>query len=171
MDHPSKIYNENGTLKQEYWLNEDSMFHREDGPAIINYDLYGKVHEEHWYINGKCHREDGPATISYYTNGKIQEEYWRIDGELHREDGPAHKEYLDSGKQISEYWFLKGLMTREDGPSFVMYSRVGKTDILWIINGIDVSDEVNEWIKKHNIPDWSEWSNKEKALFKLKYVK
>ena len=53
------------------WRNEQSLLHREDGPAVIWPDGY-----EEWYINGKRHRLDGPAivgsnTTSYWIDGKI----------------------------------------------------------------------------------------------------
>jgi hypothetical protein len=54
----------------QYWLN-NCKFHREDGPATIDY--YGNTY---WYKNHKFHREDGPAVILandskfWYKNGE-----------------------------------------------------------------------------------------------------
>jgi hypothetical protein len=68
----------------KYWFNENSAFHREDGPAVEYIDG-----DQEWYINGKLHREDGPAVVwangykVWYYNGKnidckTQEEFEKI---------------------------------------------------------------------------------------------
>lgn len=54
----------------KYWY-KDSLFHRENGPAIELTDGYKK-----WYINGQLHREDGPAIE--YANGYKS---WHLNGE------------------------------------------------------------------------------------------
>lgn len=35
-----------------------------------------------WYKNGKHYREDGPASIDYNIFGEIDTEYWYINGKL-----------------------------------------------------------------------------------------
>ena len=99
------------------WFNSERLFHREDGPAII--EANGN---KFWYINGEFHREDGPARI--FKNGR--EEWW-LNGKLHREDGPAKIDYQDN-----EYWYLNGEPHREDGPAFIGYDNTK----LWIQNGL-----------------------------------
>ena len=51
----------------EYWLNHDGKFHREDGPAIITAAGW-----ELWMNNGNLHRTDGPAVINDFG----VKEYW-----------------------------------------------------------------------------------------------
>ena len=56
----------NGNMKREEYQYEcnDKMldnFHRLDGPAIIDYDMNGKVVNEEYFINGKQYDE-----LSYY---------------------------------------------------------------------------------------------------------
>jgi hypothetical protein len=78
-----------------FYSNENSKWHREDGPAIE----YANGNRE-WYLNGELHREDGPA-CEYTTNGS---KGWFLNGRLHRKDGPA-LEYANGEKQ---YW-LNGI--------------------------------------------------------------
>ena len=49
------------------WRLPNGLFHREDGPAII--DIFGY---KAWYINNIRHREGGPA-IEYVSGNK---EWW-----------------------------------------------------------------------------------------------
>ena len=113
-----------GTL---YWIHCDTgKFHREDGPAIENFDgikeyrLDGKRHREdgpaieraygaEYWLNDKLHRVDGPAVE--YVNGRKK---YYINGKVHREDGPA-VEWEDGTK----YYWLDGKLHREDGPAIV----------------------------------------------------
>lgn len=79
--------------------------------------------------------------------------------------------YHDNGILHEERWTDKeGIVHRKDGPS-VIYNRLSNPYEFWYINGNNITEEVNEWLGKHNIPDWREWTKKEKSLFKLKFVK
>lgn len=62
-------YDENSNICYEYYLDEEGLLHREDGPAWIEYDPAGDLYLEMYLINGDCHREDGPAVIYYYEEG------------------------------------------------------------------------------------------------------
>ena len=93
----SKLYVE---LNCIYWINDNGLHHREDGPAVE----YPNGNKQ-WYLNGKLHREDGPAID--YGNANKQ---WYLNGKLHREDGPA-LEYPNGIK----YWVLNDVeFTEED---------------------------------------------------------
>ena len=55
-------YHANGNLKHEQWgyaIKETSYGssvgtrHRDDGPALINYDKQGRITQSKWYIKGK----------------------------------------------------------------------------------------------------------------------
>ena len=54
----------------QYWLNDNNLFHREDGPAIIEPDGYC----EYWQ-DGNLHRKNGPAVE--WPNGMNT---WYVDG-------------------------------------------------------------------------------------------
>lgn len=133
-----------GNKFAEFWKNDKGELHREDGPAITNFYENEVKRNEHWYLNDMLHRENGPAYVNfYYNDGSIEEEGWYRYGELHREDGPAIIT-CDIYKKTNEYWLIKGQ---------------------------NITDEVNEWIERNNIRYWSEWSKREKAFFKLKFMR
>jgi hypothetical protein len=126
------------------YKNEKSEFHRNDGPAVINGNINGKLHREDghsyintisgskiWFINGKIHREDGPA----YINANSSYKAWYINGKRHREDGPA----VIRG-EIKE-WYINGKRHREDGPAII------DRDIKeWWINDIERD---KKWVEKY----------------------
>ena len=57
-DSYAEIYHKKGD--EDFW-------HREDGPARIQYNKYGLIEYESYWVNNKPHREDGPARIEYNT--------------------------------------------------------------------------------------------------------
>lgn len=109
--------------------NDNSKLHREDGPAIINYNSNGNILDEIYFINGLEHRSDGPAVIQYYTadehKNKIKREVYYKNGLCHREDGPAEICYNISGKiLISKYFFNSysvGLTSEITQEEFLQY--------------------------------------------------
>lgn len=82
-----KIYSEHGILCKKVYLNEKGEVHREDGPAMIRYNILGKKIEEIYFMNGSRHRIDGPAYISY------------------KDDVPCTTKFIIRGMEVSrEYW-------------------------------------------------------------------
>jgi hypothetical protein len=71
-DFTGIAYCENGVI--EYLKN--SLFHREDGPAIIKSDGY-----KAWFFEDKRHNLYGPAVV--YPNGN--KEYWIHDKNMTKE--------------------------------------------------------------------------------------
>ena len=67
----------------EEWRDENKLWHKEDGPAII-----WASGDKSWYFHGKRHRTDGPAIewkeqTSWYLHGeklpcKSQEEFQHL---------------------------------------------------------------------------------------------
>jgi hypothetical protein len=86
------------------YYNDNSNYHREDGPAIIWPDG-----TQYWFKDGLRHREDGPAVI--WSDGR--QEWWK-DGIVHREDGPAY--IYPNGIQK---WYKDGNLHRDDGPAII----------------------------------------------------
>ena len=78
------------------------VLHRENGPAIEQYD--GTML---WHQNGQLHRTNGPAI-----EWRDGEKRWYQDGRLHRTDGPAiercngTKEWYINNKIMTEAEFL-----------------------------------------------------------------
>ena len=121
-----------------------------------NYEVRTDKAGTHYYKNNLLHREDGPAII-----GSTCTKEWFINGKRHRDDGPAVESLLGT----KEWWF-DDKRHREDGPSVIWHD--GEKE--WYVNHIVITKEVEEWITSNNIPDHKEWSNKEIALFKLKFL-
>jgi len=61
--------------------------------------------------------------------------------------------------------FGKGIIHREDGPAVIYFN--GKLEY-WL-NGNNITEGVNEWIKDNNIPDYKLWTKSHKVLFKLTF--
>ena len=136
-------YNDGTTC---YYSN--GLLHSEDYPAVMEDD--GTLV---YYLNGERHRDDGPAFIR---NDRSEEYY--INGLLHREDGPA------CINKNHESYYLNGKLHREDGPA-IIYS---DGDKVYYLNDKNISiKEVNNWIKKNNIP--KVWNKSHKILFKLTF--
>ena len=93
-----KITTSDGDIK----YIQDGVFHREDGPAVIEQD--GRLE---WCKEGKLHRDDGPAIL--WPDGS---QHWYTNGVLHRLDGPAiidgdEKEYWIDGTYYSKEEYKK----------------------------------------------------------------
>ena len=101
---------------------KDGLYHRSDGPAIIQADG-----SEEWHLKGKLHRTDGPAVIE--ANGTKE---WHLNGELHRSDGPAVIR-----ADGTEFWYKNDKLHRSDGPAVVWASGTEE----WYQNGELVKHE------------------------------
>jgi|ERR1700691_319116 len=91
--------------------------------------------------------------IVKYHDGSI--EYY-LEGRLHREDGPAA---IDSMCLI---YYSHNKFHRCDGPAII-----NEKGEFYFLNDINITDEVNEWIKENNIP--KVWDKSHKLLFKLTF--
>ena len=105
-------YYYNGNIRCKSYYNENNEYHRDNGPAVIEYYAYNKgvIYSETYYNNGRLHREDGPVIIRYSIFGIIQSEQYFINGKSHRTYGPSDIFYDDNGDIIyTQYWY-KGLL-------------------------------------------------------------
>lgn len=100
-----KIFYRNNKIKTMEFYKGDKL-HREDGPAVINYDNTGQVQSENYCINDKLHRKDGPAIINYFPNGTIETAYFYQYDKLHREDEAATVWYNESGSIASSTYYV-----------------------------------------------------------------
>jgi len=77
-----KVYTiEKGIVETDLYANITRLtFHREDGPALIEYDNDGNLLCEEYMFNGKYHRLNGPAYIEYIEDGSIYHESYHIYG-------------------------------------------------------------------------------------------
>ena len=72
-------YSRKGNIIERYYML-NNKYHREDGPAIIDYYDNGQVVLERYYVNDKCHREDGPAIIRYDMMGNVSSIDYFLNG-------------------------------------------------------------------------------------------
>ena len=107
--------------REEYYQNGET--HREDGPAIIEYDQFGNVTFEAYFQNNMKNRRDGPA-VTKFQDGKIILEIYSQNGKKHREDGPALIEYENSNIKY-EIYFQNGKKHREGNPAQIEYTQDG----------------------------------------------
>ena len=80
----------------EEWFSKGKL-HREDGPAIINYD---DPEEQKYYYNGKLSRLDGPA-YKFWVAGYYHTK-WAIDGRIYTEE--EYYKTIDCTKKIIRRW-------------------------------------------------------------------
>lgn len=85
-------------------------------------------------------------------------------GKAHREDGPA---VIWKHSNSEEYYF-HGVRHRLTGPAVTLQSSFGPV-YHWWVNGIEVTDEINEWAKKLNI-DLNNLSDDDKTLIAIKFA-
>jgi hypothetical protein len=102
----------------QFYLDENQLYHREDGPAII--DGEGN---KYWYWRDKQHR-DGDLPAVEMKDGTLG---WFRHGQQHRETGPAvihpdgREEYWLNGKQLSAeaveslLQSKRNILAKEDG--------------------------------------------------------
>jgi len=66
----------------DWWYSREAnriVMHRDDGPAVIEYEPNGRPCREEWYRKGRVHREDGPAVVVRY-HGHWEYRAWYRDG-------------------------------------------------------------------------------------------
>jgi antitoxin component YwqK of YwqJK toxin-antitoxin module len=91
-----------GTLDKK-WFDKNSDYHREDGPAHIEYYKNGNIKNEDYFINGINHREDGPAYTVYYENGNIEFKDYYLNGTEHKKYIPSQVDYNEDNSLKSEF--------------------------------------------------------------------
>ena len=85
---------------------KDGRVHRDNGPAIINYNSDGTIAKEEFYNDGYYHSNSGPS---------IKEENYEVYhhyGKRHREDGPAVVHKDKEGNVIKEEWWINGEISK-----------------------------------------------------------
>ena len=93
--------------------------------------------------------------IIYHPNGWKHCEQWRVNGnhgKLHRLDGPARRSWYENGQKSFEAWYLNGIPHRVGGPAYQNWVENGqKWEEEWWTNGDNLTEEILQWITKHNI--------------------
>jgi hypothetical protein len=110
-----------GRVLREAWYDANDELHRENGPALVEYDHRGRLSSQHWYYAGMMHREGGPAE-TYYSQltGRLDAKVWFSGGMLHRSRGPAHILFNQfTGAVNIEMWYQEGVLHRASGPAYI----------------------------------------------------
>lgn len=103
-DHINHMFNYVAATN-EIWYE---VWHRINGPSLVNYYENGNIQFEEWHTHGYLHRTDGPATVFYNENGTVRQKVWYKQGIRYRIDGPADILYDDCGKIYNELWYRNG---------------------------------------------------------------
>lgn len=158
--------NKFGTISREEWLDENFILGREGGPAIIEYDPMGEVISEEWVGDELRIKNDLPSKIIYHKNGSPSICNWRFNGIYHRIDGPAVIKFDRFGNIQQEQWFQNDKCHRQDGPAIIdnNYSN----GYFWI-DGNDITNDVEIWMKNINMRDIWSWTDEDKMLFKITF--
>lgn len=132
---PACISYKKGVIKVEIWII-NGMYHREEGPARLDYYDNGLIYIESWYLMNKLHRINYPATVEYYENGLKSCVSWYMDDEFHRVGYPAVLEYHENGSLKYEEWYRNGKLHRIGNPAFFEYYDNGQLkEKKWYIEG------------------------------------
>ena len=145
-----RCYSRNGKLINEYFLDKDGnkiktidyyirngatkqiiLFkngekHCDDGPAVIRYDMDGKIEEKFFYKNGKFIEDSIKPSLIEYIEGKVSAMYfYDEDGQMHRKKLPAFYEfkYDENGKInfIQMEWYENDRINNKNGPAHVKF--------------------------------------------------
>ena len=82
------------------WRNSEWKLFRMNGPALICEYPTGEMSECWYKIPGLYHREDGPAVIHYNLSKQVASESWFINGyKFNPNGGPSHIYYRDKDEK------------------------------------------------------------------------
>ncbi len=100
-------------IKEEYWKN--GILHRDNEPAIMYKNLYGIVINE-FYNNRKRHNNKSPAYIEINPIMNLKCCKFYQNGKLHNENAPALTRHtLYKNELLDEEWRINGVLHRKDG--------------------------------------------------------
>lgn len=141
-----------------YYLSDHRViYHREDGPAIIN---LSPSFEDYYSIDLPFDQ-----VLDLISMHRISEK-WFHHGIIHRINGPAYRDYgLPS---YSEKWYKDGKLHRSDGPAWITYDLGRIIGHSWWVNNEMIGDRVDLLISSIGLsPNWWDWSTDDRLLFKL----
>lgn len=107
---------------------------------------------------------------NFYSSGvKMVQEWIKEDGSHHREDGPAYTNFYPNGVLAIEKWYVNGGLHKNTSPAIIKYNDSGCIiETEWHIDEVDLTKEIESWIKENNMPEnHTEWNKDQQLLFKL----
>ncbi len=63
----------------------------------------------------------------------------------------------------SREWYVEDKLHRLNGTAIIFAD--GSQE--WYVSGRCVSGEVKQWLIEQNLPDWPDWTDKEKMMFRM----
>lgn len=141
---------------------QHDVYHRDNGPTLIEYYTNECIVREKWFLHGKVFRSDGPYQTIYYANGqKCSEEFDCAEGltfveyyqsgavrekNWHHEDRvsdkPSRIAYFESGEVEEEEWYLNSSLHRVKYPARILYHRNGKIAVEeWRIHDVPCRED------------------------------
>lgn len=105
-----------------------TVLHRVNGPALISWDQNGQKRSETWAFNDVEHRTDGPSHTRWYQDGQKELERFNFKGENHRIGAPAITTWNPDGRKSSEHFFKNGKRHNAEGPAVIMWGRHGEKE-------------------------------------------
>lgn len=137
LDVPSvELFWNQGTIRLQEWRNPDGWLHRENGPAMIEYNQSGNVVREEYRVDGEFQR------LIYHRILFEKEQEYHLGQDIdlgtledmntysllkycHRDEseGPAYtrsvKRYVSGETRLSveKKWMIRGKLHRDNGPA------------------------------------------------------
>jgi hypothetical protein len=110
------------------WTDAEGRFHKDDGPAVLEYNAHGVAIREMYYCHGDLHRDDGPAHIARSIEGLVIKKTYYDHGKKNRADGPARSErLLVTGTQW--HWYYRDDEVHRAGGPALLSSRSADDDV------------------------------------------
>ena len=125
--------------------------------------IIDKLGTQFWYNNDLLHRDnDLPAII--YKDGTQR---WYNNNKLHRDNDLPAIINADG----TQCWFINGVLHRLYKPAVIYNGNQWFINGIhyWFINGKDITEEVNDFIKEYDLPEWSEWTEGHRILFRMRF--
>lgn len=135
-NYPARvIYKRNGNIESMKWYTNGDKIKEQ-----INYPN-GKPREIKYFVDGKYHRENGPAFLEYDSSNRLQTEMWYREDLFYRTDGPAITNYK-RGKIVSQEWYINDKRHSTDGPAIIRYDDKGEISVMsFFIDGKKVTEK------------------------------
>lgn len=124
-------------IRKKTWINSEGKIHRDDKPAVIEYDENGNILVKIWYQNGLKHRNNNkPALVEYDKENNKITKMWYQHGKLHRDnDEPAYIKGDPKSSPVYKQWYMNGKLHREnDEPASYQITKI-KIYMLWYKDG------------------------------------
>ena len=126
---------------------KNNKIHRDNGPAIIEYDFDGNIEEKRFYKNDIIICDNSIPSCIEYINNKISNIYFlNRNGECSRKNLPASYNFQYENGKLSSIlleWYDNGKRHNNKGPATIKFDKKN-SDVseLYHLNGSLITDEL-----------------------------